>query len=295
MWSKKLFLYLVRRLRPLSQRYPSVMRLGRYLGLRKLLSAGDRGKLVLDSDVVIELDLSVKGFRHLYYLEDLQNSPEIALVKRLSDPSGCFVDVGANIGYFSLVAAKYYAQVVAIEPSQFNLSHLGHNINLNPALAPKITTLPFAVGEQAGAKTLFRPIDQPLAASLAPVPGFRTDEEAVYCQTLDTLLDGCLNVTTIKIDTEGAEYNILQGGKEIIQRFRPFVICEISDQMQKRFGSDALKIFTYFRDIGYLCIASPYMAENTLTQASFHLEHASKKEPFNLLFVPSEAAKRLEK
>lgn len=295
MWNKKAFLHLVRRLRPLSQRYPSLVRLGRYLGLRKWLSSGDMGTLVLDDDVTVELDLSIKGFRYLYYIEDLQHSPEVALIKRLSDPEASFVDIGANIGYFSLLAAKYYAGVVAIEPSQFNLNYLKNNLRLNPALASKIRVLPVAVGEQATSATLFRPVDQPLAASLSPVPGFYTEEEVVSCEPLDTLLEGVTSIATIKIDTEGAEYNILKGGRRTIEKYRPWVICEVSDQMQRRFGNDALKILNFFRIIEYRCVVSPYRAENVLDSESRFVEQAKQKSPFNALFAPCESLKRLEK
>jgi len=286
MWTKRALLSAFGRM---CRRSPWLTKLGRAMKLGRLFAAGDMGRLVLDGDVQVDFDLSVRDFRYLYFMTDLASSPEFNLLKRLQNPEGIFIDIGASTGFISLVAAKYYKHVFAIEPGFSNLRYLRHNLNLNPNLSKKITVLPFALDKCQKAGSLYFDSDRPLIASLAPIEGSVTRSENVQCRTLDSIFSKYKDVTLIKIDTEGSEYNILLGSVYTIKNNRPFVICEISDVMQRRFQNKASDIYDYFADLNYICVLSPYNRDLILNRDRFNERASQAGGPFNVLFSPRES------
>jgi FkbM family methyltransferase len=291
---KRAQLLLLTKLRPLTQRFPQLVHFGRKVGVNRWLKGGELATVMLDGNVTVQLDLSVKGFRYLYYIYDLQHSPEIALIRLFSAPQGSFIDVGANIGYFSLVAAKYYSHVVAFEPSRATSSQFEHNLKLNPGLAAKITLHKMALGSEAGQSSLFRPMDQPLAASLRPVREMQSVIETVSVNTLDNMITRQDEISFLKLDVEGAEFEVLKGGEQVIQQYRPAVLCELSESMQNRFGHSSTDIMRYFASIDYvvyLVNERTDQSDKLLTQLD--TAFSSKDALTNVLFVPREKNARL--
>lgn len=121
-----------------------------------------------------------------------------------------FVDIGANIGYYSLIlAARGAKQVIAIEPNPPTLARLRYNVSIN-AFKDNITILPIGIGEE-GSFDLFSCGDLGSASLLKP------EAENIEHVTISTrpLLD-VLNeleiekLGGIKIDVEGMEDRALR-------------------------------------------------------------------------------------
>ena len=277
-------------LRALGQRFPQLRRYSGKLGLGRLVTSGStREQIRVDGDVVIELDLSVPIFRYLYFHHDLSSALETILIRRLLTPNDTFVDVGAHIGYFTLVAAKYTRHVFAFEPNPSTYAYLQRNIQLNPALASRVTSYPIALSDHVGSASLFNSPEHPDLASLQPIESAHTVVEAVTLDTLDHVLSA-YNISFLKIDVEGGELDVLNGARETVGRDRPLVLCELLEPFQQRFGHTCQDIVHFFHEYGYKAY---HVQEDTSRRGNvivkpLDLAELSVDEANNALFVPSE-------
>ena len=134
---------------------------------------------------------------------------------QLLDPGEVFWDVGANVGYFSLVAAarvREAGQVVAFEPGAAALERLTDNVALNPFKNIKIYNL--AVADRDGESMLYRAEGiADSSASLFAAAAGAAGGEVCHTVALDNFLhqEGLRPPDFIKLDVEGAELAALQG------------------------------------------------------------------------------------
>ncbi len=209
-----------------------------------------RERIVVDSDLVIELDMSVPMFRYVYYHYDIDSSLEATLIRRLVSPSDTFVDVGAHVGYFTLIAGKYARQVYAFEPSPATYAYLRRNLELNPSVQSKITAYQKGLSDRAGQLLLHRPASQPDMASLQPTDMPDTITETVEIDTLDHALPSA-QISFLKVDVEGAEFGVLNGGRDRIAASSPIILCELFESFQQRFGHTCDDIVHLLESHGY--------------------------------------------
>ena len=180
--------------------------------------------------------------------------PEVSrFLSRIATPGWCVLDVGANVGYFSVLAAHLggpEARVIGFEPNPDVADMLARSIQLNPEL--NITLEQAGCGEVAGVSRLhLSPEDRnsglstlrddiyPDAASVA-VDVVRLDE---YCAARK------LRPDLMKVDVEGWEPEVLRGGGWIIdERVPSWVLCEVAPAR-----SDPAVLLTWMKDRGYRC------------------------------------------
>lgn len=153
-----------------------------------------------------------------------------ALLRRVLRPGMNFVDVGANIGFFSILAAGVLGpegRVFAVEPYPYNVRMLLANLALNGC--DNVEVLPFAVSRSP---QLYRyddsagnsgQISEAVGALRGPL-----EQCLVYAMPLDRLIPAGTPVHVIKMDIEGAEYLALQGMQRIFSQHRPMVLSEIA-------------------------------------------------------------------
>jgi len=133
-----------------------------------------------------------------------------------------FVDVGANVGIWSLPMFKYFKNVVPYEPSKQNIECL--KLNIPPSI--KIRELAVAdfngeadfhqAGKNCGDGKLVG--DLPIPSSYK-VPVVKLDDENLS------------NVDMVKIDTQGWELQVLKGMTGILKNQRPWVMIEINEEV----------------------------------------------------------------
>lgn len=147
-------------------------------------------------------------------------------------------DIGANVGLYSLYAAKARrAKVFAFEPSIFNLEILGRNIALNE-LTNQILIVPTALSDQSGFAKMNHSTTEWGGALSSFGVDFGADGEAlpteIAYQTLgmraDELVDSGLlpQPDHIKIDVDGIEHIILRGASELLKNTKS-VLVEINE------------------------------------------------------------------
>jgi len=154
-----------------------------------------------------------------------------AALTQLVQPRMTVYDIGANVGFFSVIAARLVGpdgQVVAFEPVLKNCDQLTLNAQLNSFT--NVTVRCEALGNENGCATFFA-THEPTLGRLkkfgAPEPG--SDEITVAVRQLDRLIieSGLPQPDLIKMDVEGAEVDVLLGASEILATARPLLLIEL--------------------------------------------------------------------
>lgn len=160
---------------------------------------------------------------------------EIELLKSKLKPDFIFLDVGANIGVFAMLAAKRLTsgRVYAFEPSQAHCDKFAMNVQLNDF--KNIILNQCALSNKKTERKLFFPKSSNTGmASLYNIHS-KMDvvlEEKIHTITLDEYFFGnrIERLDAIKIDVEGSELDVLEGGRLVIERFRPQVFMEVNQE-----------------------------------------------------------------
>jgi len=169
------------------------------------------------------------------------------LFKEFDIEKGTFVDVGAMIGKYSLmVSANPKVTVVSIEPAPDNFDVLDKNIvlnnrenitTLNVALSNADSTETFYLNKKHGSNSLISKTDHPIQ-----VPCFMLDTLAQYHKMKD--------INLVKIDVEGAEVEVVEGCKKLIEKHSPKFIIEVSSSENLKKILKLLKGYDYYNISG---------------------------------------------
>lgn len=152
-------------------------------------------------------------------------------VARAMQPGWRCVDIGANVGYYTVLMMACGADVVmAIEPQNELANLLKDTVALNE-WEGKVAVFTAALGDKPGMVVLHKYGAKTGSASLLEVPGYEVTERARVIQTtLDNVIAGLWpRLDFIKLDAEGAEHQIWQGMQETLKRYSPTIMMEVDD------------------------------------------------------------------
>jgi FkbM family methyltransferase len=198
---------------------------------------------------------------HFVDLTALFGRPEeakVAEVIKALHPGAVFVDAGAHIGRYSLMAADRVGEtgvVLAIEPDAGNFSLLCENMSLNRLTCIRARNL--ALGRENGTAELTC-ADDSATNTLYPEwlsilqPGDNSStrpHQTVTVRRLDTLLqeEQLEKADLLKIDVEGAEMDVLEGARESLERRRiRAILCEVHQPIVQLFD-----LVIYLGRLGY--------------------------------------------
>jgi FkbM family methyltransferase len=222
---------------------------------RKNLGAGRYVVLPYDGGRSrIRLDLQSRfGFMtYTYGVED----PDLALVGSLLAPGDIFVDGGAHVGMFTLVAAARVGptgRVLAFEPAPAARCQLLQNLELSRFSWVEVSAR--ALAECAGARDFVAfSNDAWGSSSFAPPPEFAGGTvQPVETTTLDDALanQDRTRIRLIKLDLEGAEYAALQGAPNLLREVQPDFLVELEPEHLARQGTSAADVIGLFEKHGY--------------------------------------------
>lgn len=161
-----------------------------------------------------------------------------AFIRQHLGTHGTLLDVGANVGVFSLLAAHRWApsgRVLAIEASPTIYTWLTRNAEANPS--PRLTCLSAAVTATGGETSSF--FDAPTSKFGMGGLTNRFDATAVSVRTTtvdDAVADaGLERVDVIKVDVEGHELGVFQGAQRTLGQARPpMIVFEFNDWAERR-------------------------------------------------------------
>ena len=200
----------------------------------------------------IKLDLN-DFIQRLVYLHAFEWQ-ETATIRSFLKPGDVFVDVGANIGYFTLLAAslvKKTGRVLAFEPSPYASARLAETIATNHisqvtlrvlALGAKSSTLPLYLPSQSGNHSPTMLANE----GGAPI--------AVNVRRLDDCLKECgvENVDFMKVDVEGFEPHVLEGANTFLSQGRiRAILCEFNEVWLQKNGSSKEQLLQILTSYGY--------------------------------------------
>jgi len=186
------------------------------------------------------------------------------LLERLLAPDVVFVDGGAHIGYYTVFAATRAGRVEAFEPDPYNLAALRYNHAhaLDAAGRARTTIHPLALSGEAG-ETVLYVSDTTIGNSLARRGDIgELREVRVRSTTLDQVLAGLGGARcVIKIDVEGAESRVLEGGRAALARIPEVaIIAETNPSALAAAGTSPQALVGQLRELGF---AVRYLDEKT--------------------------------
>jgi FkbM family methyltransferase len=172
------------------------------------------------------------------------------------EPGMTFLDVGANQGVYSIVAAlrlKGSGAVIAFEPSPREYERLELHFRLNGMAGARAEML--ALGAASGRMNFFQVAsgDTSRSGLRAPESGDPVNEIPVQSMTLDEYasMRGLDQIDFIKLDVEGGEMDVLRGASKALLKFRPVLLCEVLDAATAPWGYPARDIVGMLEGIGY--------------------------------------------
>lgn len=149
--------------------------------------------------------------------------PHVAVhVKKLLRPNMVFVDIGANLGYYALLAASLGAKVYAFEPHTRNIWLLRQNARDNGF---DIKIFPYPLADAEGL-VLYSPLGGNGQITALPTSLPSEAQQILRSMTLDGALAG-VSPDMVKIDVEGSEGLVLRGAQRTLDS-RPIVISEFT-------------------------------------------------------------------
>ena len=165
-----------------------------------------------------------------------------------------FVDVGANIGYFSCLARKAGKHVIAFEPQPSNLAHLYRNFAENGWNDGEV--FPVGLSRAPGIATLYGASSTGASLIAGWAGASKATKTIIPLSTLDIAIGDRFpgKRLFVKIDTEGVEYDVLLGGLKLLDRQpRPIWMIEITAREFYPGGSNPhfTAIFEEFARRGY--------------------------------------------
>jgi len=187
--------------------------------------------------------------KNLLFTPQMYERTELrVLADALRGKPATFIDIGANVGLFSLYAASVapHTRIIAIEPEPENLDRLRFNLQANPGLA--IRVIGIALGDSCGEVGVERTGPDRGGTRTVPING--SDQTIVRCLTLLQVLrqENVASIDALKIDVEGCEDAILVPFfRDAPQSLWPRVII-IEDAR----GSWRVDLFAKLAELGYV-------------------------------------------
>ena len=175
------------------------------------------------------------------------------LLERAIEPGACFVDGGAHIGYFTLLAARLVGprgSVYAFEPDPYNFKALVYNVR-RAGLA-NVTPVQSAISDQVGRSRFFASSGT-IASSLVEKSYVK---DASPVEVVTTSLDAAIEppskgALVLKLDLEGAEPRAIAGGRKLLRTSsRVLAVFEQNPTALADAGFDARASFDGFADAG---------------------------------------------
>jgi FkbM family methyltransferase len=194
-------------------------------------------------------------FVSLGCLQDSYERMETDFLRRVLKAGDTFLDIGANVGWFSILASTIVGAegaIHAFEPRPEIASYLQRSVELND-LGAMITVHTIGLSNQPGTETLVWNEDSDNSGTAT----FGRDEDwlgftkqSIEVRRFDDL--GIAGVDVVKIDVEGAEFLAMQGAAAMLSRDKPIILSEVlPSQLERVSRCSGDDYFKFLEDLGY--------------------------------------------
>ncbi len=216
--------------------------------------------------------------KYIYYFGIWEPNLTRWIERRLAPGDG-FIDVGANIGYFTLLASKLVGdagKVVSIEAHPAIFAALENNLRLNDAR--NVRAVNRAAWDAEEMLTIYtQPEDLACQTTVMPewADKYRLESQSqIKAAPLSAMLkpEEFRAARIIKIDVEGAEWHVLSGMKPLMPCGRDDleVVIEVNSKMLEAEGRTPKDVLDFFADFGF----HPYRIENDYLQERYLFREA---------------------
>lgn len=175
---------------------------------------------------------------------------------RLLGPDRCVVDIGANVGYYAIMAAWHLRHrgetaVFAFEPYSTAVSYLRKNAELNGLT--NLFVVSQGLADKSGQAILYLNPNGITFGSLRSYAPYLVQPYEISLTTLDEFMAHFpdIKIGLIKADIEGGEFSAFLGGRETIERDRPVIIYEENEPALLAFGYSPSDVRNFLEAMGY--------------------------------------------
>ncbi len=168
---------------------------------------------------------------------------------------GTFLDLGANIGYFSLLIAHEYGarcHSIAFEPNPPIFRLLAEGVRVSRH-AGALAAVPLAISDRGGRLDFVVDPENTGHSHLATA-GEAGAKESVEVVVLDEWLAANpppSRIAAIKLDVEGCELNALRGMERMLREHRPAIVVEVIEDHLRAFGASIAAVAEFLKGLGY--------------------------------------------
>lgn len=243
-----------------------------------------------DNKYAISLDLSFSNERVLYYafnniIRKYKKSDLYTVFKQYINDDVIFIDIGANLGIYSLLAKELGAYTVLFEPEPRHYSFLSRNKSVFDEVHCS------ALSNFEGKTAFFVAKDDNLGGN-SLVGSNKSWDESGYENEIEVAVDRFDNflsrssidpgkITCIKIDVEGNEFETVCGMEEYLGAgYKPAIWCEVRGPTSDRNPNSQQKVIDFLSEFDYI----PYRVNNKKKEL-FAPENEDVPQVFGLLFL----------
>ena len=224
-------------------------------------------------------------YKHSYFFYKRHlEAGSVKQLRKLVEPGSWVVDVGANIGFFSVLFCQWISdggQLIALEPEPRNYAMLLNNVKKWQQQG-KIETLALAADSFDGVGKL---VLNPAHPGDHRLGDYGLDVSTV---TLDTVLAqrNWPSVALIKVDVQGAEMRVLSGAVKTLERLSPAFFVEMDECALAQFASSSRSIFSFFAAADYTAHALEKQRISAPLDLAAIAQLANSHSYTDILFLP---------
>jgi len=212
--------------------------------------------------------------------------------ERIIQKTDVFFDIGANIGYFTVLGAKINpnVKIYAFEPSKGPLHYLQQNVKIN-GFENRVEVTGKAVAEIDGELTFHSVVSQKYPWVLHNLSGSHSLQNnfgsaklnayKVPVVSLNKFVSdkGIIKIDLIKMDTECTEHQIVESAVPLINAMRPIIICEVHDFIKNEMNEVLAKLEDY---------SLFELSHNKLYAMNSIVDKMKHDDAFDYIFCPKE-------
>jgi FkbM family methyltransferase len=219
------------------------------LGVKRLSAETPHGTFWVDPVSVLGITLTNEG---------IYEAGMIKTLEKFLRPGCCFVDLGANEGYFTVIGARLCGEagrVIAIEPQHRLLPVIEENVRVNSV--PNVTLVNVAVGDETSTVEMqLTPSTNNGGSGFGRSTRYRLPTQQVSMQTLAQVLESqsAASIDLLKVDIEGFEFEALLGSPQVFEQHRVRALAlELHPTILSARGKDVGEIERMLDRCGYRC------------------------------------------
>ena len=265
------------KLPPPLEKLISLLRPFWFRGKGRLLNAlvkpqGEIIATVFESRMTLDLSDQIQRNVFLGTFEPTETKQVIQYLK----PGMTFVDVGANIGYFTALAASKvgpHGNVFSIEPSPYAFDRLKRLVDENNLKQVRLAQV--GVSSRSGPETLYVPTQESGNHSPTLLQHSEGSPITIEIKTLDELVAewNLEQIDLLKIDIEGLEMKAFKGATQTLAKGKiRAILCEFNDFWLTSASSSPDELFQFLLDAGFECVSKTQSLSKTPLVTHFFIQ-----------------------